>query len=111
MAMSGHDSLRDLKKSTRIGLEAALAIHRDVKGGPRWYVGIASDPRRRLRRHKVDLDDKKSYRVRKFEDAEIARRVMENLHSLRYKGDGGEGDARSRYLYVYRITRDTYQEC
>ena len=110
MAMSGHDSLRDLKKSTRIGLEAALAIHHDVKGGPRWYVGIASDPRRRLRRHKVDLDDKESYRVRKFKDADDARRAEENLHSLGYRGSEGGGDARSRYLYVYKITRYTCQE-
>ena len=109
--MSRRDSLRDLKKSARIGLEAALAIHRDLKGGPRWYVGIASDPRRRLRRHKVDLHDKESYRVRLFKDADDARRAKENLHSLGYKGSGGEGDARSRYLYVYRITRDTCQQC
>lgn len=66
-----------------------------------WYVGVASDPKKRLGEHGVRETDTWIYR--EAESASSAR-AIETFFLERIKTDGGTGggDASSRFVYAYK---------
>lgn len=73
-----------------------------------WYVGIASDPKRRLfNEHHVPVDDDDARRIF-FEanSSECARDVEAELISLGFDGGPGGGDDATTFVYVYLKLRE-----
>ena len=72
-----------------------------------WYVGITSDPDRRLfRDHQVDKQNGPWIHGAAASNAE-ARSIERQLMALGCKGGSGGGDAESVYVYAYRINMHT----
>jgi hypothetical protein len=73
-----------------------------------WYVGITTDPSRRLGEHCVnDLDTEiPSHRVA-VEDEKTAREVENHFHELGCAGSGGGGAGEIWSVYCYRMTKNT----
>jgi hypothetical protein len=75
-----------------------------------WYIGIASDPEKRLfNDHMVDRKND----TWKYENAgsEKNARTIEKylMDKFGAQGDAGGGDSNTTYVYVYRIS-DTTRE-
>ncbi|MEN0066171.1 MAG: hypothetical protein AAGA48_28780 [Myxococcota bacterium] len=71
-----------------------------------WYVGIAASPRRRLfDDHAVREDGDWAYIPLRSRSA--AAGVERALLDLGCQGGPGGGTSRTRYAYVYRVTRYT----
>ncbi|SRR6266478_5719572 len=73
-----------------------------------WYVGIASDPRRRLfDDHNVN-EEKDRWIFQGCETSAAARDVEEFfVDTLGTKGGAGGGDQSTRFVYAYKITLST----
>ena len=72
-----------------------------------WYVGITSDPVRRLfTEHKVKKEGG-VWIYCKADSAAIARKVERDYLDIDCSGGSGGGDATSVYVYAYRITTTT----
>jgi len=73
-----------------------------------WYVGIASDPRRRLFvDHNVNEENGR-WIFQGCDSSSIARDVEEFfVNTLETKGGAGGGDYTTRFVYAYRITLTT----
>lgn len=75
-----------------------------------WYVGVTSDPERRLfREHKVDRTDGAWIYADTSSDAE-ARDVERRLIEQGAKGGSGGGDVSAIYVYAYLIGWYTEEE-
>lgn len=68
-----------------------------------WYVGIASDPRKRLfTEHNVD-EKKDAWIYRKCDNSDIAREIEEYfVEILGTDGGAGGGDETTKYVYAYK---------
>ena len=76
----------------------------------KWYAGITSDPRERLfSDHKVDENDTEDWACMEANNVEDAREIEKILHSDGFQGGPGGGDDDSKYVYIYRITKDTVE--
>lgn len=76
-------------------------------GFPKWYVGIASDPRTRLFvDHSVS---KNSYWIYQDAGSDGGAREIEKFLVDTYstQGGGGGGDESTRYVYAYVVTATT----
>lgn len=83
-------------------------IHDDGQNYGSWYVGISSDPRKRLF---IDhnVQEKDSWWIyRKAESPQNARNVEEFIIN-KYKTDGGigGGDEFTKYVYAYKKIEST----
>lgn len=75
-----------------------------------WYAGITNDPEARLFvEHRVDEDGDHAWAD--CVDDSVAREAEKMLHDLGYEGGSGGGNEDSIYVYVYRITDDTCEDC
>ncbi|MCX6704603.1 MAG: hypothetical protein NTZ07_04145 [Candidatus Woesebacteria bacterium] len=75
-----------------------------------WYVGIASDPEKRLfTDHRVQREGGWWIYRECFSDS--AARTVEDyfVNILGTKGDTGGGDTSSVYVYAYKITDSTVE--
>lgn len=77
----------------------------------KWYIGIASDPKKRLfRDHRVD-ESKGNWIYDAAENSFIAREVETYfVNSLGTDGGSGGGDHTTRFVYAYRKTTYTVEE-
>jgi hypothetical protein len=73
-----------------------------------WYVGIASDPRRRLFvGHGID-EENGLWIFHDCETSAVARDVEEFfVDVLGTKGGAGGGELTTRFVYAYKITSST----
>lgn len=74
---------------------------------PSWYVGIASDPHARLF-NDHNVDENTGYWI--YHDCgsdNSARKVEEYFINKGCKGGAGGGDNTTRYVYAYKISRNT----
>lgn len=73
-----------------------------------WYVGIASNPRDRLfSDHNVNVNTD-AWIYRDAGSSYLARQVESYFLSAGCQGGGG-GDLKTRYVYAYKINRNTIQ--
>lgn len=71
-----------------------------------WYVGITNDIKRRLlKEHNVSKD----YIYEEAYSKAVAGEIESYFHELGAQGDTGGGDEDSRFVYAYKITKDTVQ--
>jgi predicted GIY-YIG superfamily endonuclease len=88
-----------------------IMAHMSNSGTPpsRWYVGITSDPRKRLfTDHNVSKDDHYIYLDAESETtARLIEAFIINEHHT--KGDLGGGDKSTTFVYAYVITNHTRQ--
>lgn len=95
---------------TRQTAKQAIKDYIDGRGGTHseWYVGIASDPRRRLFvDHNVDEENGR-WIYQGCETSAAARDVEEFfVNTVGTKGGPGGGDQTTRFVYAYRITLST----
>ncbi len=69
-----------------------------------WYIGIASDPTKRLTEdHNVKHDGT----WQECKNSDDARSIEEYFLRLGCKGDIGGGDYTTKYVYAYKITPET----
>ncbi len=74
-----------------------------------WYAGIASQPQDRLfSDHNVD-EEKGAWIYRTAATNSDARTAENALHAAGFKGGPGGGDAFTKAVYAYRITRSTVE--
>jgi hypothetical protein len=74
----------------------------------RWYVGIASDPRRRLFVDHNVLEQGGLWIYRDAWTEEGARTVEKFFHeTYGAQGDTGGGDSSTRFVYAYLVTNTT----
>ena len=74
-----------------------------------WYVGIASDPRKRLfEDHNVD-EKNDAWIIRDAESEAMARKIEKYFLDLGCKGAGGGGDYSTHYVYAYKINSHTVE--
>ena len=72
-----------------------------------WYVGIATDPRKRLF-NDHNVDEKSGAWIYRDAGSESAARQIENYFIDKgCQGGSGGGDASTKYVYAYRITSTT----
>lgn len=71
---------------------------------PDWYVGITSDPEKRLfEEHGVKKNDTMSYIYEDCGNAEIAREIEDHfVNTFGTYGNPGGGDDSSRFVYAYK---------
>ena len=78
-----------------------------IRAGYGWYVGITSDPRRRLfKDHRVD-EVNGVWIYGQPDSASVARDVERHYLDRGCQGGSGGGDSTSRHVYAYRITLNT----
>jgi len=83
-------------------------IARDGSPYESWYVGITSDPERRLfDEHGVDRTAKKWWTYDEFTSVDLARRVEKYFIEQGCDGEPGGGDEESKFVYAYKKTKDT----
>ena len=75
-----------------------------------WYVGITSDPRKRLFVEHM-VDEKNDYWTHKEAFSSESARIVEDyfVNTLKTKGDAGGGDDASKYVYAYKINNHTIE--
>jgi hypothetical protein len=74
-----------------------------------WYAGIASDPKERLfSDHKVD-EKNGSWIYRTAATNADARTAEDALHVEGFDGGPGGGDAGTKAVYAYKITKTTVE--
>lgn len=98
---------------TRDALVNKIRAHIRDRGGVNagfgWYVGISSDPKRRLfEDHNVDKQRGK-WIWRKADSNAIARSAERYLLQMGCEGGTGGGDKKSLYVYAYKITQSTVE--
>lgn len=89
----------------------AIEEYRKKRGGQRseWYAGIAKSPRDRLfSDHNVDEKNGNWKYVRCSTD-DAARAAEKALLEAGYQGGDGGGSSDTKYVYAYRITKDTVE--
>ena len=98
-----------VKSLNQIAQEIDDYIHSGGGGYSSWYVGIASDPRARLfNDHNVnEMNDSWIYRDCGSDTS--ARKVEEYFIGKGCKGGTGGGDYTARYVYAYKISRNTIE--
>ncbi|WP_294446314.1 hypothetical protein [uncultured Mailhella sp.] len=75
-----------------------------------YYVGIATDVKQRLIAHQVNIGDKSAYRYYVADSEDEAREIEKYLlDRYDFQGGTGGGDA-PRWVYVYRITKQTRED-
>lgn len=74
-----------------------------------WYVGIASDPRKRLFNDHNVRENGDYWIYRGCLDSNTARLVEQQLCSVGFDGGAGGGDAKCVYVYAYKKTNNTVQ--
>jgi hypothetical protein len=74
---------------------------------PKWYSGIASDPRKRLFEEHNVSEDSDLWIFQRCPNEQNARNVEERLLKLGCDGSTGGGDASSVYAYAYRKSANT----
>ncbi len=75
-----------------------------------WYVGIASDPKKRLFN---DHNVRENPGIWIYDDAEtqkIAREIEEYFINLGTDGGSGGGDSSTTYVYAYKKTAYTNED-
>jgi hypothetical protein len=87
---------------------AAANNHMASTGGgtyQQWYAGITCNPQQRLSEHGADAS---AYpKVYDCGNDDTARYVEQHFLAKGCKGNGGGGDNRGRYFYVYKINYKT----
>lgn len=91
-------------------MKAASTIHTTLKGGAAYYAGITDNPQRRLGEHQVDPANGKYSWAQCATDA-ISRDAERILHEIGYEGGTGGGDELSVFVYAYKITPATCEDC
>ncbi len=76
-----------------------------------WYVGIASDSKKRLfEEHKVKEEDTMSYIYEDCGTDEIAREIEDYLvNTFGTDGAPGGGDESTKFVYAYKKTSSTVE--
>lgn len=89
-------------------VSAAVDLHMTA-GGPAdgWFAGVTSDIEHSVRRH--NLVNGAAFDCLQCVNQRVARKVERHLRSLGY--DGRERKADGTFVYIYKITRDTLQDC
>ena len=72
-----------------------------------WYVGIASDPKDRLFNDHAVAEVGGAWIYSPCASSTIAREIEDCFIALGMKGGAGGGDNTSKYVYAYKITKDT----
>lgn len=75
-----------------------------------WYVGIASDLKKRLFNDHNVSESQGAYISRNAGSADTAREIEEYFLDLGADGGGGGGDDSSQYVYAYRKTSSTKED-
>lgn len=73
-----------------------------------WYVGIASDPQKRLFTDHTVNKDSDLWIYRECATSDIAREVEEYfVNTLKTDGGPGGGDYSTKYVYAYKKSTQT----
>ena len=98
-----------LPKET-VKLEIEKYIQNSGESYSDWYVGIASDPRKRLF-NDHNVDEKSGHWIfRECENSSVAREIEEYLiNTLGTDGNPGGGDYSTKYVYAYKKTSSTIE--
>mgnify|MGYP001598527765 CR=1 FL=1 len=96
-----------VKSLNQIAQEIDDHIRKGGDGYSSWYVGIASDPRARLfNDHNVN-EHNGCWIFRDCGADTSARKVEEYFINKGCKGGTGGGDNTTRFVYAYKISRNT----
>ena len=74
-----------------------------------WYIGIASDPEKRLFNDHNVKKNGDAWIYRSLSNDAEARRVEQHFISRGCKGGPGGGGVGTKYVYAYRITSSTVE--
>jgi hypothetical protein len=88
-----------------------ICEHADKEGSgyKNWYCGIATDPTKRLHNdHNVPEKDS-WWLFRNAQTEQNARDTEQYLIKLGFKGGEGGGDAKTIYVYAYKILNSTIE--
>ena len=88
---------------------ADIEAHIRNEGGTigTWYVGIATDARKRLFNDHNVSEAGGSWIYRQATSSDTARTVETYFHNKGAKGGPGGGDSGTDYVYAYKITSNT----
>ena len=90
-------------------IASAIESHISARGGQysNWYVGIAADANDRLvNGHNATTADNDALYWDAGSDT-VARSIEQHFIDKGCKGGDGGGDHRTKYVYVYKISRLT----
>jgi len=74
-----------------------------------WYVGIAANPRERLFNDHNVSEQSDSWIYRDCGSDTSARKAEEYFINKGCRGGSGGGDHTTRYVYAYKISRNTIE--
>lgn len=94
---------------TQIVNEIKIHIEKEGSGYSAWYVGIASNPKKRLfEEHTVSRNS--WWICREAADAAQARKIeIYFIERLKTDGGTGGGDESSKFVYAYRKSSRTVE--
>ena len=85
------------------GLQRYVDSNGGTSAGYGWYVGVTSDPRKRLfNEHKVS-EQRGAWFYGQANSSSIARDVEQHFLTKGCQGGPGVGDLTPAYVYAYRI--------